>query len=50
MNLTLLSIVRSWRCPDSRIRPTADILVWISRRNAETEMEIHKIGFPACAP
>ena len=50
MNDTLLSIARSWCSQDSRISHTADILAWISRRNAETAVEIHKVGLSACAP
>ena len=50
MNQTLLSIAKSWCYPDSRISPSADILSWISRRNAETAVEIHKVSLSACEP
>lgn len=50
MNQTLLSIAKSWCSPDSMISPTTDILSWISRRNAETAVEIHKISLTSCAP
>lgn len=50
MNHTLLSIAKSWCNPDSSISSTDDILDWISRRNAETAVEIHKISLSGCAP
>lgn len=50
MNHTLRSIAQSWCTSDSAISHTADILAWISRRNTETAVEIHKIDFSACAP
>lgn len=50
MNDTLLSIARSWCSPDSRTSSTTDILTWISRRNAETAVEIRKIRLSACTP
>lgn len=50
MNNTLLSIAKSWCCLDSAVNPTSDILAWISQRNAETAVEIHKISLTSCAP
>lgn len=50
MNDTLLSIAKSWCISDSKVSSTDDILAWISRRNAETAVEIHKIGLSACTP
>lgn len=50
MSDTLLSIAKSWCSPDSRISPTTDVLGWISRRNNETAVEIHKISLSACVP
>lgn len=50
MNDTLLSISRSWCCSNSAVNPTSDILSWITQRNTETAVEIHKIDLSACAP
>lgn len=50
MNETLLLIAESWRCPDSAVNPTSDILDWIFQRNAETAVEIRKIDLTACEP
>ena len=50
MDKTLYEIAKSWGSLDSAISPTADILAWITRRNAETAVEIRKIDFAACQP
>jgi len=50
MNDTLFSIAKSWICSDSTVNPTTDLLSWIFQRNAETAVEIHKIGLSACSP
>lgn len=50
MTHTLLSIARSWRCTDSNVNPTASLLAWVEKRNAETAVEIHKISLEECAP
>lgn len=50
MNRTLLSIAQSWRYTESRVNPTADLLEWVERRNAETAVDIHKISLEECAP
>ncbi|WP_298069528.1 NDP-hexose 2,3-dehydratase family protein, partial [uncultured Mailhella sp.] len=47
---TLLSIAKSWRCTDSGVNPTADLLAWVEERNAETEVVIRKIPLEECAP
>lgn len=50
MTDTLKSIARSWAQTDSRISPISDILAWVTERNANTAVEIHKIALDRCAP
>ena len=50
MTDTLMSIARSWAEGDSCIAPTGEILEWVAERNANTAVEIRKIGLDKCAP
>ena len=47
---TLKSIARSWAEGDSNISPAADILAWVTERNAATAVDIHKTTLDRCAP
>ena len=50
MSNTLLSLAHSWSEPDSAAAPLSGILAWITERNANTAVEIHKIPLEKCAP